>query len=330
MRSRCTMALLALGLVLATVPAHAQAHAQTPAQTWPTKPLRAIVPIAPGTITDVLPRIVFEQLASQLGQSIIVENRPGAGTTIAASLAAKAEPDGYTLFANSSAHTIAPALYPDLSYHPARDFAAVASLGILPAALVVSPAKGFKSVADFVAAARTRPGAMTFGSAGVGTATHLSAMRFQVSAGMQAVHVPFKGGPEIISEIIAGRIDFFLAPVANALPFVRDGKLAALVVNSNTRSTVLPEVPTTAEAGLVNAEYLFWIGLFVPAKTPPAIIDRLSREIRTALAMPKVREKLVALGVDPMDMTPKEFDAYVEKQIAADAELVKAAGIKAQ
>lgn len=322
MKAICARVLFASGLSLAAIQANAQS--------WPTKPLRAIVPIAPGTITDILPRLVFEQLATQLGQSIIVENRPGAGATTGAAIVARSEPDGYTLLANSSAHTIAPALYPGLSYNPARDFAAVTMLGVLPSALVVSPANGFKSVADFVAAARARPRTMTFGSAGVGTATHLSAMRFQASTGIQAVHVPFKGGPEIISEIIAGRIDFFLAPVANALPFVQEGKLAALVVNGRKRSSVLPEVPTTAEAGLVNAEYLFWIGLFVPAKTPRAIVDKLYQEVHTALAVPKVREKLVKLGIEPMEMTPKEFDAYVEQQIGADAELARAAGIKAQ
>jgi tripartite-type tricarboxylate transporter receptor subunit TctC len=195
------------------------------AQAWPVKPLRAIVPFAAGTLTDILPRILFEQLSTQLGQSIVVENRPGAGSTTAASLVAKADPDGYTILVNSAAHTIAPALYPSLTYNPIRDFAAVIPLGLAPTVLVVSPASGFKTAADFVAAAKAKPGVLNFGSAGVGTATHLSAIRFQSSAGMQAVHVPFKGGPEIMSEIIAGRIDFFMAPVGNALPLVKDGKL---------------------------------------------------------------------------------------------------------
>lgn len=301
-----------------------EAHAQT----WPTKPLRAVVPFAAGTLTDILPRVVFEQLSVQLGQSIIVENRPGAGATSAASLVAKAEPDGYTILVNSAAHTIAPALYTSLSYDPVRDFAAVIPLGIVPSVLVVSPATGFKTVAEFVASAKAKPGALNFGSAGVGTATHLSAMRFQSSVGVQAVHVPFKGGPEIIGEIIAGRIDFFFAPVRNALPYVKDGKLTALVVNSAKRSGALPEVPTTSEAGFTDAEYPFWIGMLLPGKTPRAIVDKLHDETVKALATPKVRDKLTMLGVDPMVMSPTEFDAYVEKRVAADAALVKAAGIK--
>jgi tripartite-type tricarboxylate transporter receptor subunit TctC len=210
-----------------------------------------------------------------------------------------------------------------------RDFAGVTTLGNVPSVLVVSPAAGFKTVADFVAAAKAKPGLLNFGSAGVGTATHLSAMRFQSSAGVQAVHVPFKGGPEIIREIIAGRIDFFFAPVGNALPYVQDGKLSALVVNSANRSAALPEVPTTSEAGFVDAEYPFWVGMFLPAKTPRSIVEKLHSETLKALAAPKVRDKLVTLGVDPMTMTPAAFDAYVAKQIAADAALAKAAGIKA-
>jgi tripartite-type tricarboxylate transporter receptor subunit TctC len=298
------------------------------AQNWPARPLRAIVPFPPGTITDVVPRLVFEQMSAQLGPSIIVENRPGAGATTAAGIVAKADPDGYTILVNSAAHTIAPTLYPNLSYDVAKDFAGVAPLGIVPSVLVVSRARGFRTVADFVAAAKAKPGAMNFGSAGVGTATHLSAMRFQSSTGVQAVHVPFKGGPEAMSEIIAGRLDFFFAPVGNALPHVKDGALMALVVNSAKRSAALPEVPTTAEAGFINAEYPFWIGMFLPAKTPRAIVEKLHGEAIKALAMPALKAKLAALGVDPMIMSPIELDAFVQKQIAADAALAKTAGIK--
>ena len=299
------------------------------AQTWPARPPRAVVPVAAGTITDIVPRVVLEPVSTQLGQNIIVENRPGGGATTAAGFVAKADPDGYTILVNSAAHAIAPALYPNLSYNPATDFSAVSLLGVVPSVLVVSRASGFKGIADFVAAAKAKPGAMNFGSAGVGTATHLSAMRFMSSAGMQAVHVPFKGGPEAINEIIAGRLDFFFAPVGNALPFVKDGMLTALVVNSATRSAVLPEIPTTAEAGFSDAEYPFWIGIFLPAKTPRAIVDKLHGEVTKALGTPSVRSKLEALGVDPMPMSPSEIDTFVQQQIAANAILVKAADIKA-
>jgi tripartite-type tricarboxylate transporter receptor subunit TctC len=320
-----------LALALLSLDASAQSlSAQSPsAQTWPAKPPRAIVPVAAGTITDIVPRVVFEPLSAQLGQSITVENRPGGGMTTAAGFVAKADPDGYTILVNSAAHAIAPALYPNLGYNPATDFSAIALLGVVPNVLVVSRASGFKTIADFIAAAKAKPGAMNFGSAGVGTATHLSAMRFMSSAGMRAVHVPFKGGPEAVKEIIAGRLDFFFLPVGNALPFVKDGLLTALVVNSATRSAVLPDVPTTAEAGFRDAEYPFWIGMFLPAKAPRAIVDKLHDEVAKALATPKVKSKLEGLGVDPMPMSPSEMDRFVQEQIAANAALVRAANIQA-
>jgi tripartite-type tricarboxylate transporter receptor subunit TctC len=316
------LAVMAMGVLLAVSQAEAQA--------WPTKPLRAIVPIGPGSITDIVPRVVFEQLAAQLGQTIVVENRPGGAQTIGANAVAKADPDGYTLLANSAAHVIAPALNANLGYHPARDFAAVIPLGIVPNVLVVSPEKGFKTVREFVAAAKAKPGAMNFASAGVGTATHLSAMRFQSSAGVQAVHVPFKGGPEAITEVMAGRVDFFFAPLGVVLPHVKEGKLVALVVNSAQRSSALPDVPTTSEAGFSNAEYPFWIGIFLPAKTPREIVEKLHDATLRALQAPKVKDKLATLGVDSMVMTPTEFDAHVEKEIALNMALVEAIGLKAQ
>jgi tripartite-type tricarboxylate transporter receptor subunit TctC len=271
---------------------------------------------------------VFEQLAPQLGQPIVVENRTGAGGTIGTAFVAKADPDGYTILAHGSAHTIAPSLYSNLSYDPAGDFAAVVPLGISPSVLVVSPAKGFKTVGDLVAAAKARPGALNYSSVGIGTATHLSAERFRFSAGVQAVHIPFKGGAEAMFEVMAGRVDFFFGPVGLVLPHVREGKLTALVVNGNKRSAALPDVPTTLEAGFTNAEYPIWFGLFLPAKTPRDIVDKLNRETLKALQTPKLREKLAALGLDPMVMTPKEFDAHVQKEIALNAALVKAIGIK--
>jgi tripartite-type tricarboxylate transporter receptor subunit TctC len=298
------------------------------AESWPTRPLKAIVPIAAGSVVDIVPRVVFEQLSTQLGQSIVVENRPGAGQTMGVSAVAKAEPDGYTLLVNSSAHAIAPSLHPNLSYHPARDFAAVVPLGITPFVMVVPPAKAFKTVRDFVAAANAKPDAFNFSSPGVGSASHLSAERFRLSAGVQATHVPFKGGVEAMTEVIAGRIDFFFVGLAAALPHIQDGKLAALAVNSTTRSPALPDVPTIRQAGFNDAEYPMWLGVFLPAKTPREIIDRLHRETLNALQVPKVRDRLAALGVDPMVMTPTEFDALVEKEIAINAALVKAIGLK--
>lgn len=300
------------------------------AQSWPAKPLRAVVPIATGSLADIVPRAVFEQLSIQLGQTIVVDNRPGAGMTIGTSVVARADPVGYTLLVTSSAHTIAPSLHAGLSYHPARDFAAVAPLGVSPFVLVVPPARGYRTARDLVHAAKARPGTFNFSSPGVGTASHLSAERFRYSTGVQAAHVPFKGGVEAMTEVIAGRIDFFFVALGPALPHVRSGKLSALAVNGTERTPALPDVPTTSEAGFSNAEYPLWIGILLPAKTPRAIVDRLNSETLRALREPRVKDKLASLGVDPMPMTPVEFGALVEKEIAMNATLVKAIGLNPQ
>ena len=310
----------AVGLALSAVDAGAQ--------TWPTKPLRAVVPVAAGSSTDITPRVVFEQLSVQLGQPIVVENRSGAGGTIGTAFVAKADPDGYTLLATGSVHTISQSVYSKLTYDPARDFAAVVPLGISPNVLVVAPGKDFKTVGDLVAAGKARPGALNFSSVGIGTATHLSAERFLSSAGVKAVHIPFKGGAEAMSEVMAGRVDFFFGPVGLVLPQVREGKLVALAVNGARRAAALPNVPTTLEAGIANAEYPIWFGLFLPAQTPREIVDKLHRETLIALQEPKTRERLATLGVDPMVMTPNEFDAHVQKETAMNAALVKEIGLK--
>jgi tripartite-type tricarboxylate transporter receptor subunit TctC len=322
MKHCCLLLLPALGLGLATM--------ETDAKTWPTKPLRAIVPIAAGSVADIVPRVVFEQLSAQLHQNIVVDNRPGAGMTLGSNLAAKAAPDGHTVLVTSSAHAIAPSLYANLAYHPARDFAAVAPLGLSPFVLVVPPARQFRTVRDLVAAAKARPGAFNFSSPGVATASHLSAERFRFSAGLQAVHVPFRGGVEAMTEVMAGRIDYFFVVIGAALPHIQGGKLTALAVNGAKRSAVLPEVPTIQEAGFNDAEYPTWFGLFVPATTPRRIVNQLHRETLKALRESKVRDKLATLGVDPMVMAPKEFDMHVQHDIAINAALVKAIGLKPQ
>jgi tripartite-type tricarboxylate transporter receptor subunit TctC len=317
-------------LVLVSVFGLGLASTEAMAQSFPTKPLRAIVPFAAGSATDIVPRVVFEQVSAQLSQSIVVENRAGAGGTTGAGMVAKADADGHTMLANSSAHTIAPALYPNLSYHPARDFAAIAALGVSPFILVVPPSSGIKTARDLVAAAKAKPGALNFASVGIGSASHLSAERFAASAGVKAVHVPFRGGPEAMTEVMSGRIDFFFVAAGAALSHVRDGKLTALAVNSAKRSSTLPNVPTIRESGFDNADYPLWFGLFAPARTPRDIIDRLHRETSTALQRLVVKDKLAALGVDPMVLSPAEFDALVERDIANDAALVKAIGLKAE
>jgi tripartite-type tricarboxylate transporter receptor subunit TctC len=311
--------LFLVGLVLGWTP--------LAAEPWPQKPLRAIVPVAAGSTTDIVPRVIFDQLARDLGKPVVVENRAGAGGTIGAALVAKAEPDGYTLLVNSNAHTIAPAIYRQLPYDPAQDFTGVTALGASPSVLIVSPASGYKTVADLVAAAKGKPGALNFSSVGIGTATHLSAERFRLSAGIDVVHVPFKGGAEAMNEVIARRIDFFFGPVGLVLPAIREGRLVPLAVNVSERARALPDVPTLQEAGFTDAEFPIWFGLFAPAKTPDHVVARLHEMTEKALKTPQVSDKLFALGVDPLPMTPTAFNAFVRQELVLNARLVKAAGI---
>jgi tripartite-type tricarboxylate transporter receptor subunit TctC len=298
------------------------------AQSWPAKPIRAVVPVGVGSSTDIVHRVFLEQLAAQLGQPVVVENVVGAGGTIGSAAVARADPDGYTLLAHGSAHTIAPALYQNLPYRPARDFTAVALLGSSPAVLVVTPASGIKTTAELVSRAKTGPNALNFSSVGIGSATHLSAERFVASAGFRAMHIPFKGGAEAMTEVIAGRVDFFFGPVALVLPHIRAGKLTALAVNSEQRSAALPDVPTLREAGIRDAEYGIWFGVFAPAKTPVDIVEKLNREMVKALQSPKVRDKFVALGVDPAPMSQADFATYVEREVALNAVLAEKVGMK--
>jgi tripartite-type tricarboxylate transporter receptor subunit TctC len=298
------------------------------AQAWPSKPIRAIIPFGAGSATDVVPRIVFEQLSAQLGQPIVVENRVGAGGTVATGAVAKADPDGYTLLATSSAHTITPAVYANLPYDPAADFSAVIPFGSLPNVLVISPAKGFRTIQEMVAAAKANPGSFNYASVGVGSATHLSVERLRLSAGFQAVHVPFRGGPEALTEVLSGRVEFYFCPINTALPYIRDGRLLGLVVNSPKRAVELPDVPTTLEAGYRDADLPIWIGMFAPSRSPRSIVDRLHAQTARALQMPATRDRLAKTGIEPMIISPAEFDLRVRQEIETNGALARAAGIK--
>jgi tripartite-type tricarboxylate transporter receptor subunit TctC len=302
------------------------AHGMAQAPAWPIKPVHIVVSLSPGSATDILARTVSEHIAAQLGQPVIVENRPGASTTIAAGVVAKAEPDGYMVLATSSAHTVAPFLYPSLPYDTARDLAAVSPLANLPTVLVVPPSRGFRTLADLVSAAQARPGSINFGSAAA--STQLNAERFRRSAKIEAVHIPFKGAPEALTEVVAGRLDFYFSPIAPALPLLREGKVLALAIGSARRASILPDLPTTIEAGFPDSDYNFWVGLFAPARTPTPLIERLHRATAAALQSPEVRERLPKLGADPMAMTPGEFDSLVREELRTNAVLVEAAGIR--
>ncbi len=296
------------------------------AQPWPTRPIRAMIPFTAGSTIDIVGRIVLDPLSGRLGQTIVVENRGGAGGTIGSAAVAKAEPDGYSILINASAHSAAPAAYPNVPYDPARDFSAVIPFGTVPNVTVISPAKGIKTLADLVSAAKS--GSISYASAGVGSATHWAAERFRVSAGFAAVHVPFRGGPEALTEVMSGRVDFACMGISSALAFVREGKLLPLAVSTPKRSSALPDVPTTLEAGFANSDYNYWMGMFVPAKTPPDIVERLRQEMEKVLQLPAVKDKFAPQGIEPMPLSPAEFDALIKKEIEINIALVKAAGLK--
>ena len=297
------------------------------ADTWPSKPIRAVIPFGPGSAVDIVPRIVFEQMSKQLGQPIIVENRAGAGGTLGSAAVAKADADGYTMLVHSSAHTITPALYPNLSYSVERDFVTVGALGSVPNVMIMSPSKGFKTVQDYVAASKAKPNSATYASLGVGSAVQMSAERFRMSAGFDAVMVPFKGGAEGITEVMAGRVDFYFCPIATALPHVKEGRLLGLAVSSPQRAAALPEIPTTLESGYADSDYTFWMGIFMPAKTPPEVVAKFYQEMVKALDAPAVKEKLKTLGVEPMPLSTGQFDAQVKKEIGTYSVFAKAAGM---
>jgi tripartite-type tricarboxylate transporter receptor subunit TctC len=320
---RLISTLTLLAAVLASSGALAQAA-------YPSKPIRFIVPFTAGSGTDTIARVVGDVMSKGLGQPIIIENKPGAGGTIAAAMVAKSEADGYTVLIHSSGHALNPAIYPNLTYDTLRDLTGVTPLAALPNVMVVSPARGWKTVADVVAAAKARPGALNYASAGVGSATHLNAEKFKLQAGIDAVHVPFKGTPEALSDVIGGRDDWFFAPLTAALPLVKDGKLLALAVSTPQRTPALPQVPTTLEAGVPGSDYTFWVGMIVASATPAPVVRRLHDEAIKALASPEVKERMKLLGADPFPMEQAQFNAFIKTEMESAARIAKAANLKAQ
>jgi len=317
-----------ISIALVALAASVASAVQAQAQTWPTKPLRAFIPFAAGSATDLVPRALFEPLASALGQPIVVENRGGAGGTIAGNAVVRAEPDGYTLLATGSNVTIAPWIVPNMPYDTVKELSSALMIGQNANVLIVSPAKGWKTAQELVAAAKAKPGSINYSSAGVGTATHLSAEKFRLSAGFEAVHIPYKGGAEALADVLGGRVDFYFCPISTALPFIADGRVVALAVSTAARASDLPNVPSTLEAGYVNSDLAIWYGVLMPAKTPRNIIDKFHAAGMKVLATPAMRAKLKQLAVDPMPMTPPEMDKFVASEIAANGKLIKAAGIQ--
>jgi len=299
-------------------------------QAYPNRPVRIVVPFTAGSATDILARNVGQKLSEMWGQPVLVENRPGAGGTIGANVVAHSPPDGYTLLVHSAAQAVNPYIYDSLPYDTTKDFVEVATLGGQPNVLVVSPAAGYKTVADLIAAAKKSPGALNYGSAGIGSGTHINGEKFKLVAGIDVVHVPYKGTPEALTDTMTGRINYFFSPISAALPNVKEGKLVALGVSTSKRSSALPNVPTLAESGLPGFDYSLWVGMYAPAGTPADVVDKINRDVARALATPEMRERLAALGAEPMVMTPAEFAAFMRAEMADASKVVKAAGIKAQ
>ena len=298
------------------------------AEDWPSRLIKAIIPFGAGSATDVVPRLLFDRLAAELGQSIVVENRAGAGGTLGTAMVVKAEPDGYTILADSSALTIAPAIFPNLTFDASRDLASVLMIGSSANVMIVPPSRPWKTVQDFIAEAKAKPGSISFGSVGIGSAVHISAEKFRFAAGIEATHVPYRGGSEVITDILGGRIDFYFAPLALALPLVREGQVRALLVSTPQRAPDLPDVPTPAEAGLKNAESLIWFGVFMPIKTPRDIVEKFHVAGIKVLNDPMILASLRKLGVDAMPMTPAQMDEFVRRETASNLEVIRAAGIK--
>ena len=300
------------------------------AQNFPTKPVRLIISFTPGSSTDIIGRAVAAKLQEMWGQPVIAENRPGAGGTVGSEYVVRSDPDGYTLLANSSAHAANPGIYKDMRYDTMRDFVNLALLGGGPNVLIVSPESGWKSLKDFVDAAKKNPGKFNFSSAGIGSGTHFNLEKLKIATGIDVTHVPYKGTPEAIGDTIANRVCCYWAPLNAALPHVNGGKATALAISSAQRSPLLPNVPSVAEQGYAGFDYTLWVGLWGPAKMPQDIAQKINKDVNAALASPDLRERLTRLGTVPGNLTIPQFTDFVKNEIEETSKILKAAGIKPQ
>jgi tripartite-type tricarboxylate transporter receptor subunit TctC len=297
---------------------------------WPTKTVKVVVPYGPGSATDLIPRTVFDTVANNTKQSIVIENRPAGGTTVGSSTVAKSDPDGYTILVHSNAIVTVPAIQANVPYDPVKDFSGITPLANVPLVLVISPEKKVKSVKELIAMAKAKPGSINYAAAGIGTPPHLAMERFRLAADFQAQLVPFKSAPEGLTEVLAGRVDFYLAPIAAAISLIKEGKLLALAVSTTKRASALPNVPTTLEAGVPNSDFDFWVGAFVPKQTPRDVVGKIHAEIVKSMESQGVKEKLASLGVDPLIMKPEDFDVRIAKETEIAVKLAKAAHIAQQ
>lgn len=295
---------------------------------YPNQAVKLIVPFTAGSTTDVIARIVGERLQQYLGQPCVVDNRAGAGGTIGASVVATSAADGHTALIHSAGHVANAALYPALKYDTLKDFTPVTMLVSMPNVFVVTPNKGFASLQDLVRKVKAEPGKYTYGSSGNGSSSHIAAEKFRVTTGIQARHIPYRGTPQALTDVMGGLVDWFLCPLALATPLINDGKLTALGLGAAKRSTLLPNVPTTAESGFGDTDHRFWVGMFVPSKTPEAVVMRLHAETVRALKSDEVRARLDKLGAEAAPMPQQQFAQLVRDETVATSALIKQAGIR--
>jgi tripartite-type tricarboxylate transporter receptor subunit TctC len=320
-----TRRLIAAAGAIAVLAAPDWARAQSD---YPAKPVRLIVAFPPGGPTDLVSRVVAQKVSEQIGQQVLVENRPGANGNIGAEAAAKAAPDGYTVFYNTSAITLSPALYGKLTFDPLKDFTPVVLTAVVPLVIAVHPSVPAANLKEFIAYVKANPGKLTYGSAGNGNVTHLGAFLFLQANGLDAVHVPYKGSAPSLTDLVGGQTQFTAETVNAALPYIRDKRLKALAVTSLKRTGVLPDVPTLDESGMKGFEVGAWQGIVMPARTPPALVQRWNAEVTKALADPEVRARLAAQGAEPLGSTPEQYGAYLRSEVARWAKVVKATGAK--
>jgi len=315
---------LAAGMALAPWPAPAQAP-----DAWPSKPLRLVLPFPPGGGTDILGRLIAERLTASLGQPVVTENRGGAGGNVGAEAAAKSAPDGYTIVLVAPSLAISPSLYSKLNYDPAKDFAPISLVATVPNVMVTHPSVPARTLQEFIALAKSKPGGMNFGSGGNGTSNHLAGELFNIVAGVELVHVPYKGVNLAMNDVLSGEVHLVVIGIPAAAPHIKAGKLRALALIAPQRSPALPDVPTVAEAGLPNFEVTTWYGVLAPAGVPGPIVARLNAEFVKIMHAPELKERLAAMATEPRTSTPEEFAAYIKQEIAKWAEVVRKAGLKA-
>ena len=321
---------LACALTIAAVSAPALAQKTDPAAGFPSRPIRVVVGFTPGGQPDIYARLIQAKLTDALHQQVVVDNRPGAGGIIGSHIVVDALADGHTLLSVSSAHVTSPAVRAKMPFDTIKDLAGITLTANATYVLAVTPALNIKTVQELIALAKAKPGQINFSSAGTGSGTHFAGEMFKQSAGIDIVHIPFKGIPESLTDAISGRVQFTMAPIASSVSLIKEGRLRAVGVTSKKRSSLYPELPTLAEQGLTGFEWDSWGGLLAPAKTPRAVINKLNREVVKILAMPEIIERLRALGAEPTATTPEEMDAFVARQLKTAMQLAKKAGIEPQ